>query len=147
MFNNTGGNSPTVYLGTGVLTLTGNPTATSNNLGAVSTIFGGNLMAVGVGGSNVLTLLSGPMAGLAVGSIITGSNIPANTVVTAIVGDKITMSAVAGGTVGAGFTALVSYPTTGTVALSAGSHTFDTVSYTHLDVYKRQPFRRVVLSR
>ncbi|MDP2323297.1 MAG: autotransporter-associated beta strand repeat-containing protein, partial [Gammaproteobacteria bacterium] len=37
-FNNTGGNTPTLSIGTGMLTLNGNVTATSQNLGAVSLI-------------------------------------------------------------------------------------------------------------
>ncbi len=40
IFNNTGGNTPTLSTGVGTLTLNGNISATSQNLGAVSTISG-----------------------------------------------------------------------------------------------------------
>ncbi|MDI1314046.1 autotransporter-associated beta strand repeat-containing protein, partial [Prosthecobacter sp.] len=126
VFNNTGGNSPSVFLGNGVLTLNGNVTATSSNLGAVSTIASGSIVVTGTIGSNLVTLVSGNMSSLAVGSPMVGGNFAGGTVVTGISGTKITLSTNAiNGTAGAGFSNFVSYPATGTVALSAGSHIFD----------------------
>jgi autotransporter-associated beta strand protein len=60
VFNNTGGHTPTLSTGTGTLTLNGNITATSSNLGSISTLsstFGGG---VNLGGG-IRTLTVNPL--------------------------------------------------------------------------------------
>ncbi|MDP2325192.1 MAG: autotransporter-associated beta strand repeat-containing protein, partial [Gammaproteobacteria bacterium] len=86
IFDNTGGNTPTVNIGSGVLTLDGGIDATSANLGSVSTI------STGVMNSNLLigspVVLVGSTAGLSVGTVVTGTGVPAGTTIAAILDDK-----------------------------------------------------------
>lgn len=51
VFNNEGGDTPTVTVGTGMLTLMGNITATGQNMGSVSTITGTGTGQISLGGS------------------------------------------------------------------------------------------------
>jgi autotransporter-associated beta strand protein len=125
VFNNTGGNTPTLHVGAGVLTLNGDITATSANLGSTSTISTGSMFSRVVTGSNTVTV--GSTAGLAVGSLISGSGIAAGTTIAAINnGTTITLSAGATAT----GNNLLTFGSLGSVNLGADDRTFNVAAVT-----------------
>ncbi|WP_395733617.1 beta strand repeat-containing protein [Prosthecobacter sp.] len=81
VFNNNGGNSPVLNVGTGSFTLNGNLTATSQNLGAVSQL-GVVMTASTTNGNSTVTVTS--TAGLTVGTAVVGLGVPANATIASI---------------------------------------------------------------
>ena len=90
VFNNNGGNSPVLNIGTGSFTLNGSLTATSQNIGAVSQL-GVVMTASTTNANNVVTVTS--TAGLVVGTPVIGLGVPAGATIASIVnGTQFTLS-------------------------------------------------------
>ncbi|MEZ5387074.1 MAG: autotransporter-associated beta strand repeat-containing protein, partial [Prosthecobacter sp.] len=121
VFNNDGGNSPTLNVWNGNVALTGDITATSSNLGGVSEISSGILYARLVNGSNQIVVET--TGGIAVGALVTGTNIRAGTRVVAIdaASGTLTLSDTATGTANR----ILTFSGSGGLDLGSTSHTFN----------------------